>query len=101
MPCCGHEERVTELEAEVSKLQEKLGQLEAELGKLKGQTLERTSNCGCSRDIRHDIKVIVSDDEFVISITDRVILHQYFIGLQHGLHFLDFGKLHALQSRPS
>src|SRR6266404_4224169 len=75
--------------------------LQMKLGELKRETLQRSSNRGRGRKVWHHIKAIVPNDECVKSITDRVVLHQYFIRQQHRLYFFDFGKLHALQGGPS
>ena len=70
--------------------------LQMELGELKRQTLQRSSNGFRSREVLHDFKVVMPDEESVESVGNGVVFHQHFVRLKHALHFFYVWKLHVL-----
>src|SRR5215471_10642159 len=74
--------------------------LQMKLGKLKCQALERCAYGLESRQIPYYMKGLMAYDESLEAVSDRVILHQNFIGLKHVVDFFHRRNLHVLESCP-
>src|SRR3954471_22104405 len=75
--------------------------LKVEFRELKSKSLQRTSDVADGRQIADDIEGLVTDDERLKAVVDRVVLDQHFFRPKHCLHFAHFGYLEALQRRPA
>src|SRR5262245_34891673 len=68
---------------------------------LERYTFQRGSYRGRRREITNDVKVLASNNERLNAISDRVVLHQYFILVEKSLHLIHCWNFQILKRRPA